>query len=66
MNANEIETHVYGTSKELTYKKWKNKFNNIIKQCKNWMQIFQRTCYLNREKQIAKKVYKNIMNSMKL
>ena len=34
-----IETHVYGTSKELTYKKWKNKFNNIIKQYKKWFTL---------------------------
>ena len=34
-----IETHAYGTSKELTYKKWKNKFNNIIKQYKKWFTL---------------------------
>ena len=34
-----IETHEYGTSKELTYKKWKNKFNNIIKQYKKWFTL---------------------------
>ena len=34
-----IETHVYGTSEELTYKKWKNKFNNIIKQYKKWFTL---------------------------
>ena len=33
------ETCAYGTRKDLVCKKEKNKFNNVIKQCKNWLAL---------------------------
>ena len=34
-----IETYAYRTSRDLVTKKEENKCNNIIKQCKKWINL---------------------------